>query len=504
MDDTGRILKPLPVALRATLFGRNADDAIARDLPDITEIDRAHTLNLVRAGVLDAGVARRILDAIDQIEESGFAAFRGREPTRGIYLLWESLLGEILGENAGGAIHLARSRNDLNATALRMRLRDLVTRLLVEALRLNGTILRTAASGIDVLSVGYTQYRPAVPLTVGHQFAGWSAALCRDIGGIISAADDLGRCPLGAGAIGGTHLPIDPSLTADLLGFREPAINSLDAVAARDVVLRILAAASIAGITLSRFATDLQHWSMDEVGFIHLPDELVGSSSMMPQKRNPFLLEHVQSRAMTGLGSFVTAATCMHATPFSNSVAAGTEATRGVGDAIKAVTETAYILRRVIAGIEFRSDAMRKVAQESFINATALADRLVRESGMTFRQAHHAVGSMVNEATSRRCGLLDVAGERLAVDLSGLNPDAVARAARYGGGPGPDSVVLQLEYLRNEQAKYCEYVREEVKRRRRAKRRLRELCRSPEEIDPVLTPNADSSSDPRSKRKDKR
>src|SRR5262249_17458275 len=201
------------------------------------------------------------------------------------------------------------ARNDLNATVLRIRLRQPILRLLSESLRLQAVLLRRARKFRRIVMPAYTHYQAAVPVTYGHYLAGVAGALERDILGLIEGSRELDFCPLGAGSVGGTTLPIDQQRTASLLGFSGPVLHSIDAVASRDIVTRMLAAISILGITLSRLAADLLLWTTSEFGFLKLPDRLVGSSSMMPQKRNPFILEHVQGRSAAAIGAFVAAAT---------------------------------------------------------------------------------------------------------------------------------------------------------------------------------------------------
>jgi argininosuccinate lyase len=280
-------------------------------------------------------------------------------------------------------------------------------------------------------------------------------ALLRDLHGIEAAAAGLDRCPLGAGAAGGTTVPIDAERTAALLGFAEGVLHSIDAVASRDLVLRLLSAASVLGVTLSRLATDLQLWSTAEFDLVGFPDTLVGSSSMMPQKRNAFLLEHVQGRAGAPLGAFTAAAVAMHATPFSNSVAVGTEGVRPLWGALEGVTEAVVLSRLVVAGAEPRPERMRRRADEGFTAATELANRLVLETGMSFRRAHHRVGERVTEAAARGEPLAEAAGALfrelgIDADAAGLDPAAVADAAAHGGGPAEVALRRAVAELRRE------------------------------------------------------
>jgi argininosuccinate lyase len=453
MEDTGRIRKTLDPRARAILFGGSADQAIDEELSFHIQIDRAHVVMLVDQHLLAADIARRLLLAIDGLALQQYAPLRGRAAPRGLYLLYEQWLIETVGEQAGGAAHLGRSRNDINATVLRLRLRPVYARLVREVLRLLAVLIRRGERHAGLTMAIYTHHQAALPITYGHYLAGVASALLRDLRGIEDAARDLDRCPLGAGAAGGTTVPIDTERTARLLGFTDGVLHSVDAVASRDLVLRLLAAATVLGVTLSRLAADLQLWSTAEFDLVAFPDELVGSSSMMPQKRNPFLLEHIQGRAGAPLGAFTAAAMAMHATPFSNSVAVGTEGVKPLWHALEEITEATVLTRLVIAGAQPQGDRMRRRAAEGFTSATELANRLVREAGLSFRQAHHRVGELVGMA-GQQGQTLEAATVALLLSL-GLPPEpgwpdppAIARDAAYGGGPAAASLQRVIAELR--------------------------------------------------------
>jgi argininosuccinate lyase len=445
MEDTGRIRRPLDPRARRIVFGDDADAGIAHELPFYVRIDRAHLVMLVERGILPRPAGRRLLAVMEALVAEDYAALRGRAAPRGLYLLYENHLVERVGEETGGAVHIGRSRNDINATVLRLRLRGAYRRLVRETLRLLAVLIRRADRHAALPMPIYTHWQAALPVTYGHYLAGVAVALERDLRGIEAAAGELDRCPLGAGAAGGTTVPIDTERTARLLGFSEGVLHSLDAVASRDLVLRMLGAMSILGVTLSRLATDLQLWSTAEFDFIRFPDSLVGSSSMMPQKRNAFLLEHVKGRGGAPLGAFTAAAMAMHATPYSNSVAVGTEGAKPLWGALEEVTESVLLARLVVAGAEPQPESMRRRAVEGFTPATELANRLVTGTGMSFRQAHHEVGRLVTEASARGESLADAAvrlfrAHGLEADPAWVDPAAVADAAAYGGGPAPASL----------------------------------------------------------------
>ena len=401
---------------------------------------------LAGAGIVDTDAAARVAAEIGRLRAVGFAPLRGREARRGTYLLYEDWLTTRLGPRVAGVLPTGRSRNDLNATVFLLRLRRPYQRLMTELTRLQATLLRGARRHAGAVMPAYTHYQAAVPITLGHYLAGVALAVDRDVALLAAAREALGRCPLGAGAGGGTGVPLDTRRTAELLGFAEPVTHSLDAVAAREPALRLLAGTAVLGVTLSRLAADLLLWTTAEFGFLALPDELAGSSSLMPQKRNPFLLEHVKGRAASPLGAFVAAATAMHATPFANSVAVGAEACRHVTGALSATADAAVLLRLVVAGARPDEGAMRARAVTGHTTATALADRLVAERGLSFREAHHLVGAALTSG-GRPAGLRADGRDGFAAP----DPADVAAAARHGGGPG---AAISLDDVRRRRARW--------------------------------------------------
>lgn len=454
MDATGRITTGIKPEIAEIVFGTTVDEAIDAELGHITQVDRAHLLMLAEVGLVAGDTARTVLAAIDDLRATDYAALRGKRATRGLFLLYENHLRQSVGADRGGVLQTGRSRNDLNATVLLLRLRGEWTALAQAVLGLQGVLIERAAAFADVVMPAYTHFQPAVPITYGHWLAGVAFALGRDAAALVDAGrTGLSRSPLGAGSVGGTSLPIDTARTAELLGFEHPVAHSLDAVASRDIVLRLLAAASIAGVTLSRLTADLLPWLGGEFAFLSLPDDLVGSSSLMPQKRNPFVLEQVQGRTTAALGAFTAAAGAMHATPFTNSIAVGTEAVSHVWRGLRSITEGMRLATFMVDGARPDRERMLQRAVEGYTTATALADRKVVEEGMSFRDAHHAVGSLINELESR--------GEYITDD--GLDPASVVAASKYGGGPAPASIEAGLGLLRAEHAAHVEAVDQQDK-----------------------------------------
>jgi argininosuccinate lyase len=484
VDDTGRIRRPLTPTARRIVFGEPAPGPSELDL--VTRVDRAHLVMLAEQGLVGREAAGALLVEIEVLRAGRFAPLDGAEARRGRYLLYEDWLASRLGEHTAGILRTGRSRNDLNATVLLLRLRPPVERLLSETLRLQAILLAGARRHAGTVMPGYTHYQPAVPTTYGHHLGGVARALDRDLEALGAAAAGLDTSPLGAGVGHGTAMPIAPARTAALLGFARPAPHSLDAVASRDVVLRLLAAAAVLGVTASRLAADLLLWTTAEFGFLELPDELVGSSSAMPQKRNPFLLEHVKGRSARAAGAFVAAATAMHAAPFANSVAVGTEGCAGVVEALEAASDSVTLLRLVVAGARPQPGAMLARAAAGDTTATARAERLVAEKGLSFREAHQLVGRLLTEAgeAERRSSGTPADPPQRRSGGDGLDPGRVARSARFGAGPGAPP---PLDDLRQHRATAAEEMADRTHRWHRADIELAAAVAALISPSPVLT-----------------
>jgi argininosuccinate lyase len=289
----------------------------------------------------------------------------------------------------------------------------------------------------------YTHGQPAMPSTYGHYLAGVPTALIRDMEGIINSSRELSESPLGAAAGSGTTWPIDSSRTAALLGFSSTAPHSLEAVASRNFVLRLMSAAAIAATTLSRIATDLRQWTTLEFSFFDLPDSVVGSSSAMPQKRNPYFLEHIQGKAGLVTGAFQAAIAAMSGTPFANCIAVGTEAVRPLWTALDELQRSAELLRLMIASARPRPERMRSSTIAGNTTAILVADALVRDRGMDFRSAHAMVGRIISEIESTSAPSTGDSGQeaaRHAIHLHQLqiDPAQAVSQLKFGNGPAPD------------------------------------------------------------------
>lgn len=433
---SGRILGELGLRTRRVVYGEPSPSQTHAELALMTRIDQAHLVMLAEQGLIKLDTARALLDCVAELAASEFAPLRDRPAPRGLYLMYEGYLIERLGLEVGGVLHSGRSRNDLKATITSLLLRDWLLRFAAEAARLEAVLLSRARAYRSVVMPVYTHFQAALPVSYGYYLLGIALAVGREIEALRTAAAGLLASPLGAGAVAGTDLPIDPARTADLLGFAAPAPHALDAVASRDVPLRLLGAAAGTAVVLSRLATDFQLWSTAEFGFISFPDRLVGGSSAMPQKRNAFLLEHVKAKPGQALGAWAGAAAMMAATPFTNSIEVGTEAVAGIWPGLAAAEQSVLLSQVLVSGARPDAGRMAGRAENGFTTATAVANRLVL-GGMPFRAAHQLVGAAVREAIESGSTRLAETGpyDGLA-GVAHLEPAELMTDQRHGGGPG--------------------------------------------------------------------
>ncbi|GIG56164.1 argininosuccinate lyase [Longispora fulva] len=435
---TGRNLGQLRPRTRHVVYGDLSPADIAAEMPPMIRVDQAHVAMLAARGLVPPGAAGALLRCMADLTAAGYAPLLTRPAPRGLFLMYEGYLIEHLGPDVGGVLHTGRSRNDLKATITSLALRDWVLDVGEQAVRLEGVLLNRARAHRAVVMPVYTHFQAAMPVTYGHYLLGVALAVGRELDALFAAAEGLRTCPLGAGAVAGTDLPIDPAHTARLLGFSAAAPHALDAVASRDVPLRLLGAAAGLAVVLSRLATDLQLWSTQEFGFVGFPDRLVGGSSAMPQKRNAFLLEHVKAKPGQAIGAWAAAAATMATTPFTNSIEVGTEAVASVWHGLRAVEQSVLLSQVLVSGARPDEARTRSRAEAGFTTATSVANRLVR-AGVPFRTAHHRVGDAVRRAVD--AGSTDLAaygppGWLDGTGLTGLDlADLVAEHA-HGGGPG--------------------------------------------------------------------
>jgi argininosuccinate lyase len=444
---TGRISGTLGSAAHRVVYGPSDPEGDIALLQLTSQVDLAHVVMLAEVGLLAREHAAALVRAVHQLSSSGYATVLAAPRPRGLYLAYEAEVCRVAGADVGGRLHTGRSRNDLNATTHALRARSLVQEVRSQGIRLQAALLsRGRRHRHDVMPV-HTHFQPAMPITFGYYLTGIALAMSRHLEGLEGAAVGFGTSPLGAHAVAGSDLPLDSGRTARLLGFASGPPHATDAVASRDVAVRCLGEAALLGVLVSRLATDLQLWSSMEFGYITFPDELVGSSSAMPQKRNAFLLEHLKARPAAAIGAWTAAASAMRSTPFTNTIEVGTEGVAGVYRALADVRDVLRLARLVVSGLRVEPERMEAAARRGFVLATAAANELVR-AGVPFREAHHDTGVAVSAAIARGDEQLEIPGV-----VVPSHTEAVV-AMRYGGGPGAidEAIALGCTRLRDRRA----------------------------------------------------
>ena len=411
------------------------------------EASKAHCRMLAARGIIAAEDAERILAGLDEIAreiESG--QFNFSRALEDIHMNVEARLAELIGE-AAGRLHTARSRNDQVATDFRLYVRDAIDHISGQIRALMRVLAEKALAHHDVVMPGFTHLQVAQPVTFGHHLLAYVEMFNRDTGRFMDARKRLNECPLGAAALAGTSFPIDRDLTAQALGFDHPMRNSIDAVSARDFVLETLAAAAICATHLSRFAEELVIWSTAQFDFIRLSDGFTTGSSIMPQKRNPDAAELIRAKSGRVIGALVTLMVVMKGLPLAYSKDMQ-EDKEPAFDALDTLSLSLEVMRGMVADMDPNREAMRAAAATGFSTATDLADWLVRELGMPFRQAHHVTGRLVALAEEKGVDLPDLSLEemrsvepRITEDVfSVLGVENSVASRRSFGGTAPENV----------------------------------------------------------------
>ncbi len=380
---------------------------------------RAHAVMLAKQGLITDTDQRAILDGLTQIEaEIASDSFTWSDALEDIHMHVEHRLGELAG-SAGKRLHTARSRNDQVATSMRLWTRDMLDAFDGGLAALQTALLDHAEQHAATVMPGFTHLQPAQPVTLGHHLLAYVEMFERDRGRGADARERLNECPLGAAALAGTPLPIDRDQTAAALGFRGPMRNSIDAVSDRDFILEVLATAVITATHLSRLAEELVLWSTPAFGFVTLPDAFSTGSSIMPQKRNPDAAELVRGKSGRVLGAFVAIATVLKALPLAYAKDLQ-EDKEPMFDACETLDIAMTALAGMVRALTFNPEPMRAMAEVGHPTATDLADWLVSETGMPFREAHSAAGQAVRRAEERKCRL----AELTLADLQAIVPAA--------------------------------------------------------------------------------
>ena len=358
--------------------------------------NKAHVVMLHRQAIISRENAQALVNAIAQVEGEGLDALRYGSDVEDLFFAIENRLIDLAGPDHGGNLQLARSRNDLGYALTRLALRPALLDLIQATLAFRQSLADFADKHLDTLMPGYTHTQPAQPTTMAHYIAGIGSTLARDTQRLLSAYQVNNASPLGAAAFTGTGFPIDRALVADLLGFSSIIGSTYDAIAASDNFTDTAHVLTSLGINLSRFIKDLLFWATKESGAIRIHDSFIQISSIMPQKRNPVVLEHLRARISRMLGQAHTIVIQCHSIPFGDTQDIEDELLPSLFGGLGSAIEILALFKAVIETLDVNRDHLALRAEKSFISVTELADTLVRDHGLAFRQAHHIVSALVN------------------------------------------------------------------------------------------------------------
>jgi len=412
----------------------------------------AHAAMLAACGIIsqddEAAIQKGLKKIGAEIREGKFTFSTALED---IHMNVEARLAELIGE-AAGRLHTARSRNDQVATDLRLWLRDALGDIDALIAAFQKALLDLAEAEADTIMPGFTHLQSAQPVSFGHHMLAYVEMMGRDRGRFADARARLNESPLGAAALAGTAYPIDRNMTAKALGFDGPMANSLDAVSARDFALEFLGAASICAVHLSRLAEELVIWTSAGFAFVSLSDQFSTGSSIMPQKRNPDAAELVRAKTGRIVGDLNTLLMVMKGLPLAYSKDMQ-EDKEPVFDAYDALCLSLSAMTGMMADLGINRDVLAAAAGAAYSTATDLADWLVREADVPFREAHHITGQIVKLAEAKGLTLSELSlADMQAVSLklnetvfSVLTPAASAASRISYGGTAPDNVKTQVK-----------------------------------------------------------
>lgn len=353
----------------------------------------AHAQMLGEAGVITGEDARTLVTGLEALARDLEADEIAWDPSHeDVHMNLEVRLREKVGPVAG-KLHTGRSRNDQVATDLFLYLRDASQAIRRGLLELRGVLVERAGEHLDTILPGYTHLQRAQPVRLAHHWLAYFEMLGRDVERFRDFEARLAHCPLGAGALAGSTLPILREHTAAALGFSGPSANSMDSVASRDAPLEFLAAAAISAVHLSRLADELVLWATTEFGFIEMADAYSTGSSLMPQKKNPDVPELVRGKAGRVIGDLMTLLTVVKGLPLTYNRDLQ-EDKEPIFDAALTLRDSLEVLAGAVATLRVRVETMRQAASDPMLLATDLAEDLVRE-GVPFRDAHEVVGRIV-------------------------------------------------------------------------------------------------------------
>ena len=424
----------------------------------IEDIDQsvAHVRTLEKAGLISPEEAGRIVKALEDIKkEVQEGRFRWRRELEDVHMNIEAELIRRLGET-GKKVHTGRSRNDQVVTDERLFLKRETGEVVSLLKDIRRTLVKLAEGTVDTILPSYTHLQKAQPIRLAHYFLAFREAFLKDTERFLDCYRRIDEIPLGSGAVAGSDFPLDRFFTAEILGFSKVSRNSIQATSDRDFILEFLFACAVTGMHLSRLSEDLILWSSEEFGFVELPDRLCTGSSIMPQKKNPDLLELIRGKVGRLYGNLISLFTVLKGLPtaYNRDLQEDKEP---LFDSLKTLKACLVGMRKILEGLKIRSEKMRSSAGNLTL-ATDLANYLVRK-GVPFREAHKVVGKIVSYLVEKGKRMEELTFEELrsfsehfSEDvLELLDPESSADRKVTYGGTSKKEVERMIEVAKREE-----------------------------------------------------
>ena len=418
---------------------------------------RAHAAMLGRQGILSGQDAKAIDEGLEAVAAEIEAGKLDEDATlEDIHMHVEHRLSELIGD-AAGRLHTARSRNDQVATDFKLFVRNCIDQAIGGIDALETVLIDRAEQHAATVMPGFTHLQSGQPVTLGHHLLAYREMLARDRSRFSDARARMNESPLGSAALAGTGFPIDRDATAQALGFDKPTANSIDAVSDRDFVVDYLHAAALCSVHLSRLAEEIVLWASQPFGFVRLPDAWSTGSSIMPNKRNPDAAELVRGHSARIVGDLLALLVLLKGLPLAYAKDLQDDKPP-LFDAHDLLELSLAAMAGMMADLEFVPERMRAAAAAGHATATDLADWLVTEANVPFREAHHVAGRAVAAAEAAGKALDELTIDELsAIDqrigegaLPRLSVEASVAARRSAGGTAPERVVEAIAAARAE------------------------------------------------------
>jgi argininosuccinate lyase len=443
------------------VLNENFEDAKTLFLEPLMAIHYAHLVMLHDTGIVSTADARAIRRALDAIDLEAVRNVKYDGSCEDLFFYLERQVVAACGDAVAGRLHTARSRNDIDMTMYRMRLREFVLELIEATVRLRQSLVDVAGRHRHTVFPAHTHTQPAQPSTVAHYLLAAIEQLERDTVRLKAAYASINVNPLGACAITGTGFPIDRDRTSVLLGFDGTTGNTYGSIATVDYLLEAAGSAAVTLVGLGRLVQDLLLWCTMEVGYLRLTDGFVQVSSIMPQKRNPVALEHARALSSKAFAQAGAIPVAVHNTPFGDIVDTEDDLQPLVAAMFKDATRAVSLVAVALEGADFDVEKMRRRAGENWISVTELADTLARERGLPFKAGHTIAARLVQGGQAPGVSLASLVAQ-ISKDVTGtaieytdealatlLSPEHFVEVRRTHGGPSPEVTGAALDASRS-------------------------------------------------------